>query len=76
LRRAFDDTLMDPLLIDTANKAHMDFRPIGGEELQSIVSRIAGASPNVIAMVKQAITIKDVRQLPASQNDGAAGDKE
>jgi hypothetical protein len=76
LRRAFDDTLMDPLLIDTANKAHMDFRPIGGEELQSIVSRIAGASPNIIAMVKQAITIKDVRQLPASQNDGAAGDKE
>jgi hypothetical protein len=75
-RRAFDDTLMDPLFIDAANKAHMDFRPSGGEELQSIVSRIAGASLNVIAMVKQAITIKDVRQLPASQNDGAAGDKE
>jgi tripartite-type tricarboxylate transporter receptor subunit TctC len=76
LRRAFDDTLMDPLFIDAADKAHMDFRPIGGEELQSIVSRIAGASPGVIALVKQAITIKDVRQLPAPQNDGAAGDKE
>src|SRR5712672_4571789 len=60
LRRAFDDTLMDPLFIDAANKAHMDFHPVGGEELQRIVSRIAGASPNAIAMVKQAITIKDV----------------
>jgi tripartite-type tricarboxylate transporter receptor subunit TctC len=45
LRRAFDDTLMDPSFIDAASKAHMDFRPIGGEELQSIVNRIAGPRP-------------------------------
>jgi tripartite-type tricarboxylate transporter receptor subunit TctC len=78
LRRAFDDTLVDPLFIDAANKAHMDFRPIGGEELQNIVSRIAAASPNAVAMVKRAITIKDVRQLPASQTskDGAEDDKQ
>jgi hypothetical protein len=31
------------------------------------VSQIAAASPNVIAIVKQAITIKDVRQMPARQ---------
>ena len=78
LRRAFDETLADPLFIDAANKAHMDFHPIGGEELQGIASRIAGASPNVIAKVKEAITIKDVRLLPGSEKpkDGAAGDKE
>ena len=32
-----------------------------------MVGRIAGASPKVIAMVKEAIKIKDVRQLPADQ---------
>jgi hypothetical protein len=42
----------------------MDFNPIGGAELQDVVSKIASASPQVIAMVKEAIKIKDVRQLP------------
>jgi tripartite-type tricarboxylate transporter receptor subunit TctC len=78
LRRAFDETVTDPLFIDAANKAHMDFNPIGGEELQAVVSRIAGASPQVIALVKEAIKIRDVRQLPGGQapKDGASGEKE
>ena len=78
LRRAFDDTLADPSFIDAVAKANMEFHPIGGEELQDVVSRIAGASPKVIAMVKEAITIKDVRQLPADQKPkgGTPGEKE
>jgi tripartite-type tricarboxylate transporter receptor subunit TctC len=78
LRRAFDDTLADPAFIDAVNKANMEFHPIGGEELQEVVSKIAGASPNVIAMVKEAIKIKDVRQLPGDQKpkDGPPGEKE
>jgi tripartite-type tricarboxylate transporter receptor subunit TctC len=78
LRRAFDDTLADPAFIEAAREAHMEFNPIGGEELQDVVGRIAGASPKVIAMVKEAIKIKDVRQLPADQKrpGGAAGEKE
>jgi hypothetical protein len=36
----------------------MEFHPVGGEELQDVVSRIAGASPKVIALVKEAIKIK------------------
>jgi tripartite-type tricarboxylate transporter receptor subunit TctC len=78
LRRAFDDTLADPAFIAAAKEAHMDFNPIGGEELQDVVGRIAGASPKVIAMVKEAIKIKDVRQLPADQKpkSGAVGEKE
>jgi hypothetical protein len=42
----------------------MDFNPIGGEELQVVAGRIAGASPQIIAKVKEAMKIKDVRQLP------------
>jgi tripartite-type tricarboxylate transporter receptor subunit TctC len=78
LRRAFDDTLADPAFVEAARNAHMDINPIGGEELESVASRIAGAPPNVIAMVKEAIKIRDVRQLPAGQkpNGGASGDKE
>ncbi|HEY6254704.1 MAG TPA: hypothetical protein VIY51_02820 [Xanthobacteraceae bacterium] len=78
LRRAFDDTLADPAFIEAAKQANMDFHPIGGEELQDVVGRIAGASPQVIALVKDAIKIKDVRQLPAAQGrkDGGSPDKE
>ena len=78
LRRAFDETLADPAFIAAASQAHMDFNPIGGEELQDVASRIAGASPQVIATVKEAIKIKDVRQLPADQKPkgGPAGEKE
>jgi len=78
LRRAFDETLADPAFAEAVKQAHMEFNPIGGEELQDIVSRIAGASPQVIAKVKEAIKIKDVRQLPADpKSKGApAGDKE
>jgi tripartite-type tricarboxylate transporter receptor subunit TctC len=78
LRRAFDDTLADPSFVDAVKKANMEYHPIGGEELQDVVSRIAGASPKVIAMVKEAIKIKDVRQLPGDQKpkDGSSGEKE
>ena len=78
LRRAFDDTLADPSFVEAVSKANMEFHPIGGEELQNIVGRIAGASPKVIAMVKEAIKIKDVRQLPADQKPkgGPSGDNE
>jgi tripartite-type tricarboxylate transporter receptor subunit TctC len=78
LRRAFDDTLADPAFIEAVKQAHMEFNPISGEELQDVASKIAGASPKVIAMVKEAITIKDVRQLPADQKPkgGTPGEKE
>jgi tripartite-type tricarboxylate transporter receptor subunit TctC len=78
LRRAFDETLADPAFMEAVKEAHMEFNPIGGEELQAIASRIAGASPQVIGMVKEAIKIKDVSQLPADQKPkgGAAGEKE
>jgi tripartite-type tricarboxylate transporter receptor subunit TctC len=78
LRRAFDETLADPAFMAAVTQAHMDFNPIGGEALQDVASRIAGASPQVIAMVKEAIKIKDVRQLPADQKPSGApaGEKE
>ncbi len=76
LRRAFDATLADPAFIEAAKQAHMDFNPIRGEELQEIAGKIAGASPQIIAMVKAAMQIKDVRQLPGGQGAKGAPEKE
>jgi tripartite-type tricarboxylate transporter receptor subunit TctC len=76
LRRAFDETMQDPLFIDAVGKGNMDIRPMGGAELQQVVSRIVEAPPNVIAMVKDAIKIKDVRQLPGAPKPDASQGKE
>src|SRR6202022_3101923 len=67
LRRAFDDTVADPSFVEAVKQASMEFHPMGGEELQDVVGKIAGAAPKVIAMVKEAIKIKDVRHLPGDQ---------
>ena len=64
LRRAFDDTMKDPKFIAETAKAHMDIKPLSGAELQDVASRIASPSPDIIARVKDAILIKDVKQLP------------
>jgi tripartite-type tricarboxylate transporter receptor subunit TctC len=70
LRQAFDETLADPAFKAAAAEAHMDFNPLGGDELQGIASKIAGASPDIIAKVKDAIVIKDMRQLPGAKPGG------
>ena len=64
LRKAFDDTLADPQFIEAARQANMYLNPMGGEELQQIVGKIVGPSPRILAMVKQAIEIKDVKNAP------------
>jgi len=64
LRKAFDDTMKDPAFLAETAKTHMDINPVGGAELQEIVGKIASPSPKVIEMVKQAILVKDVKELP------------
>jgi tripartite-type tricarboxylate transporter receptor subunit TctC len=62
LRKAFDDTLRDPQFIAAANQANMYFNPMGGEELQRVVDKIASPPERILAMVKEAIAIKDVQK--------------
>jgi tripartite-type tricarboxylate transporter receptor subunit TctC len=64
LRQAFDDTMNDPKFIEAATQAQMYLNPIGGAELQQIVSRVVSASPETTAKVKEAIKVKDLRELP------------
>jgi tripartite-type tricarboxylate transporter receptor subunit TctC len=62
LRKAFDDTLRDPQFIAAAKQANMYFNPMGGEELQQVVEKIASPPERILALVKQAIEIKDVQK--------------
>jgi len=62
LRKAFDDTLADPQFIAAAAQANLYFNPMGGEELQKIVGRIAGTPENILTMIKQATELKDLQK--------------
>ena len=64
LRKAFDDTMKNPAFREAAKKARMYFNPIGGEELQQIVTRIVSPSPQVIERVKEVIRPKNLQKLP------------
>ncbi len=63
LRQAFDETMMDPLFIEAAQKAHMYLNPLSGNELQKIVEHIINQPPAVIAKLRQAIEIKNVETV-------------
>ena len=67
LRRAFDDTVRDPRFVADAAQRRMDLSPIGGAELQEIAASIASAPPDIVAQLKQAIAVKDVKELPVDQ---------
>ena len=58
MRKAFDETLVAPQFIDAAKQANIYINPMGGEELQAMVDRIAGPSERVLTMLRQAIEFK------------------
>jgi len=62
LRKAFDDTMADPQFIEAARQANIYINPMGGEELQAMVGRIAGPSEGVQAMLRQATEFKDAEK--------------
>jgi len=58
LRKAFEETMADPQFIAAAKQANIYINPMGGEELQAVVNRIAGPSEAVHAMLRQATEFK------------------
>jgi tripartite-type tricarboxylate transporter receptor subunit TctC len=62
LRQAFDDTMRDPQFIAVSKQSNIDINPMGGAELQDIVGQIVSPSAKILAMVKDAIAIKDVER--------------
>ena len=62
LRKAFDETLADPQFVAAAKQANIYINPMGGEELQAMVDRIAGPSERVLTMLRQATEFKDAQK--------------
>ena len=48
LRKAFDDTMVDPDFLAEAREAHLDVSPVSGVDLQKLVSEVA-STPKSIA---------------------------
>jgi hypothetical protein len=55
LRKAFDETLADPRFLATAKEANIYINPMGGQDLQAMVDRIAGPSERVLTLLREAI---------------------
>lgn len=58
LRRAFQATMRDPEFLAEAEKAKLDINPLGGEEVERIVSQIQKLSPAILAIIKEVISPK------------------
>jgi hypothetical protein len=58
LRKAFDETLVDPQFIEAAKQANIYVNPMGGEELQAMMEKIAGPSEKMLTMLRQATEFK------------------
>ena len=52
LRKAFDDAMKDPELLEEIRRAKLDFQPASGEKLQKIVSDTASVSPAIVARMQ------------------------
>src|SRR5262245_4353411 len=55
LRKAFDDTMKDPAFLADAKKRGLDIDPRNWEQTHALVSKIVGASPELVARVKKSI---------------------
>ncbi len=58
LRHAFDKTMQDPAVRETATKQNMDLDPLTGEALAALVRGIVETPADVVAKVKAAMTVK------------------
>ena len=54
LRSALMTTMKDPAFVAEAAKTQMDVSPMTGEEVEAFIAGLSGASPAVLARVKQA----------------------
>jgi tripartite-type tricarboxylate transporter receptor subunit TctC len=58
LRRAFAAMLQDAALLAEAKKSGLDIGPMGGEELQALVTKLYASPPKVIERAKQSLIYK------------------
>jgi tripartite-type tricarboxylate transporter receptor subunit TctC len=55
LRKAFDETMADPALLDDAQKMRIDIEPLSGAKVQEVVSRLYTTPKDIIERARKAI---------------------
>lgn len=53
LRYAFDQTMLDPQLVEEATRAKVELNAVGGEAIQGIIARLPETPPNIIARLAE-----------------------
>jgi len=59
LRRAFDATTRDPEFVADAERLQLELNPVNGEEIDTLITRIYGASESAIELATNAIIKTD-----------------
>ena len=59
LRRAFDATTRDPEFLADAERLQLELNPVNGEEIDTLITRIYGASQSAIELAANAIIKTD-----------------
>lgn len=55
LRKAFDETMVDPKFLADAKKARLDVAPLSGAKVQEAVRKVYEAPPDIIKLARRAI---------------------
>jgi hypothetical protein len=58
LREAFDRTMADPKFIADAKKTRLDVNPIGGAQMNKMVSELTHTPPDLVEEAKKVIETK------------------
>jgi hypothetical protein len=54
LRQAFDETVADPRFLVAAKQANIYINPMGVDDLQAMIDRIAAPSEKVLMLLREA----------------------
>ena len=55
LRRAFDDTMKDPVFLAEAAKLKLEIDPLTGEQVQDVVRQVLGTPPPVLRQIRSVL---------------------
>jgi hypothetical protein len=55
LRKAFDATMADPKFLEEVRSRNLELTPMGGTELQALITSIMSTSPDIVQASKEAL---------------------
>ena len=55
LRKAFNATMKDPQFLDEVRKRNLELEPMGGTELQALITDIMSTPPDIVQTAKEAL---------------------